>query len=97
MDSIGAPALSVFLPSVWQGESERAQSAVFLQPLGPLMALPGHITAELYDAIFMGPDTLWRQHFACIMFSGFQDTNNCVHSAQHKQMHTNQSVFTSAA
>lgn len=39
------------LPSAKHGGSEWAQTAVFLQPLGPLIALHGCITAKQYETI----------------------------------------------
>lgn len=41
------------LASAKHGGSEWAQAAVFLQPLGPLIALQGHITAKQYEAVLL--------------------------------------------
>lgn len=71
-------AHNVFCHLLNMGGSDRAQPAVFLQPLGPLIALRVTKQHRGVRPFYSSRCTLRCQHWLSMMFTIFQEDNSCI-------------------
>lgn len=79
-------AHNVFCHLLNMGGSDWAQPAVFLQPLGPLIAL--RVTKQHHGVrpFYSSRCTPRCQHWSPMMFTIFQEDNSCIKKKKEKEM-----------